>query len=121
MCPLFTPDFSEAAEDLAPGTYQVRITNCEEKTSQAGNTYLKWTLDTINEQDPKNNGRKLWHNTMLSGKGVIMLKRFWDAATDGADMGTQFDSEQLLGKELSVTIDKNEKGYAEVKAVKSIQ
>lgn len=119
--PLYTPDFSETAEDITPGEYQVRITGVTEKTSQAGNTYLKWTLDTINEQDPKNNGRKMWHNTMLSGKGVIMLKRFWDAATGGADMGDQFDSEQLLGKELSVTINLNDRGYTEVKAVKAIQ
>ena len=118
---LYTPDFTEAAEDIKPGEYQVRITGCDEKTSKAGNTYLKWTLETTNESDPKNNGRKMWHNTMLSGKGVIMLKRFWDAATGGAEMGDQIDTEQLIGKELSVTVDLNDNGYAEVKGVKPIQ
>lgn len=118
---LYTPDFTEAPEDIQPGTYQVRITGCEEKTSQAGAKYLRWKLETINEADPKNNGRVLWNSTMLSGKGVIMLKRFWDAATNGADMGNQFDSEQLLGKELTVTVDMNDRGYAEVKSVKAIQ
>ena len=118
---LITPDFSEASEDISAGDYQVRITAVEEKTSQKGAKYLRWELSTINETEPKNNGRKVWHSTMLSGKGVTMLKRFWDAATGGAEMGDQFDTEQLLGKELAITVVLNNEGYTDVKAVRAIQ
>ena len=48
---LYKPDFSEAPEDITPGTYQCRITGCEEKTAQSGATYLRWRLETINEAD----------------------------------------------------------------------
>ena len=117
---LITPDFSEVAEEITPGEYQVRITSMEEKTSKAGSTYLMWKLDTINESEPKNNGRSVFLNTMTSGKGAFMIKRLWDAATGGETMGDSFDSEQLFGKELSIVTAISSQGYTEIKSMKAI-
>jgi hypothetical protein len=36
-------------------------------------------------------------------------------------MGDSFDSEQLMGRELSITTDTNDRGYTEVKSMKAIQ
>jgi hypothetical protein len=118
---LITPDFSEVAEEITPGEYQVRITSMEEKTSKHGATYLMWKLDTINSPEPKNNGRAIFLNTMTSGKGAFMIKRLWDAATNGSEMGESFDSEALFGRELSVVTDKTDQGYTEIKSMKAIQ
>ncbi len=118
---LITPSFTEVADDIKPGTYKVRVTGVESKTSQKGDTYLKWELSTFAEEDPKNEGRKMWHSTMISGKGAFMFKRFWNAATGGEDVPAQVDTEMLIGKEMEVVTATNDRGYTEVKATRTIQ
>lgn len=118
---LIKPDFSEIAEEITPGEYRVRITNATDGTYKTGTQYIKWTMETFGETDPKNEGRKIFYNTPIAGKGAFMIKRLWDAATGGAAMGETFDTTQLFGKELSVVLTLNENGYTEVKAVKAIQ
>ena len=117
---LVTPDFTESQDPIEAGEYTMRVTGVEEKTSQAGAKYLSWTLETFNEQDPKNNGRKHWHITMLEGRGAGMLKQFYTACTNEALEGA-FDTEQLIGRELAVVINVDDEGRARTKAVKPIQ
>lgn len=117
---LVNPDFSETQDPIEPGEYKVRITGCEQKTSRNDQPYLRWELTTFASANPKNDGRKMWHTTMLAGRGAGMLKAFYKAATT-EDLESNFDTEQLVGRELSVIVDLDDRGYTNVKAVKPIQ
>ena len=117
---LVSPDFSEAQESITPGEYKVRITNCEQKTSKKDTPYLRWELTTFGSENPKNDGRKIWHSTMLAGKGAGMLKQFYTACT-GETLEGNFDTEQLFGKEVVVVVDLTDQGYTNVKGIKQIQ
>ena len=119
---LVTPDFSEVAEDIEPGQYNVRIVKGEIGESKAGAKLIKWTYETFGDEDPKNEGRKIFDQTMIEGKGAFMVKRLWTAATGGEPMPANgFDTEQLLGKEMQVVVIKNDRGYTEVKSLRSMQ
>ncbi len=125
MAPQITPDFSEAA-GLKPGTYDARITSGEVKTSKNNNTYVKWQLTTISA-DPKFADQVVYHNTMTTGRGAGMLQSFFKAAM-GEELGSgqAFDTEQLLGREVNITVveGKDQQGnptsWPEIKAVKAI-
>lgn len=124
---IIVPDFSETQDQVEAGSYSCRIVEgvLEEwpaKDDRGPLPYVKWTLETFNETDSKNNGRRILHKTPIVGKGAFRLQLFYKAAM-GQDLGGEFDSEMLLGKELKVTVvdgmDKqgNPTGYPEVKAV----
>jgi hypothetical protein len=122
-----TPDFSEAVEQntvVAPGLYKARVEAVEQKTSKAGNNYLQWTMGIFGAEgdQARFNNHKLWHNTMLSGKGAGILKDFLTATIGEA---RQFQTDEVLGKEVSVmvknTVMENGNPRAEVGSVKKLQ
>lgn len=129
--PLITPDFSESSD--APwqeGIYNARIEEATVKTSQKGNQYVRWTMSVFGAEGDyaKFNNRKVWHNTMLSGRGAGMLKKFIKAATgEVLAEGQGLDTDALIGREVALTItqgfdqDGNVSDYPEVKAVNSVQ
>lgn len=124
---LIKPNFDELAE-VTPGTYTVVIKDCEVKESKKGATYLKWTLETINCDEPKNNGQNIWTNTMISGRGAFRFKELYSAATgEEYDSTEQFDTDMLLSKELNVTVEDgkdqqgNKTNYPEVKTFSTAQ
>lgn len=124
---LVTPDFSESTDGpIMPGDYAARILKAEVKTSQAGNTYVKWELGLFNCDGDyaKYNDRKVWHNTMLTGRGAGMFKKFVKAATGEAPAeGRGFDTDTMIGREIRVTLaerldqDGTVSDYPDVKAV----
>lgn len=123
---LITPDFSEIQDTVTPGTYKVRVKKSEVKEWPNGGTYVNWELETFGEPESKNNGRRIFHKTATSGKGAFMLQQFYRAAT-GTALSGQFDTEQLMGKELAVEVvdgvnrqTGEPTGYTEVKRVKSV-
>lgn len=125
---LLKPDFSEVQENVTAGTYKVRITGAktgEWNTANGTTPFVNWEMQTFGEEEAKNNGRRIFNKTPVTGKGAFRLQQFYKAATK-ADLRGEFDTEQLLGKELMVTvvdgIDKegNPTGYTEVKACKPI-
>lgn len=126
---LITPNFDEVQDQVSPGTYKVRIKKGEVKKwndDDPSSTYINWELETFGETEPKNNGRRIYHKTSVSGKGAFVLQQFYRAATGTALTGP-FDTEQLMGKELAVEVidGVNRKtgeptGYIEVKRVKAI-
>ena len=124
---MISPDFSEATEfELVPeGIFNTRITKTEVKTSQAGNQYVNWTLDIFGAEGEyeKVNNQKIWHITMCSGKASGMLKKFVKAVT-GEDPVPSFDTDDLLGREVEVTIahrvDQQGEKRASVKAVRAL-
>ena len=126
MCPMIQPDFSEAADGVAPGTYSANIVKHEMKESRAGAKFIRWQLTVFNAAESKYNGQSVWTNTMLSGKGAIMLQRLHQAAL-GTKIEGSFDPDALLGKPVSITVtdgvdrETGEKtGFAEVKTVKAL-
>lgn len=121
---LVQPDFSEIQDEVTPGTYKVRIVKAEQREWSPGKPYLNWELETWGETDAKNNGRRIFHKTSLTGKGVFMLQRMYRAAT-GEVLTGAFDTEQLYGKNLEVEIvdgvnrqTGEATGYTEVKSVR---
>ena len=124
---LITPDMSAVKEDVEPGEYHVRVTKSElgewiGKDGKPNTKYIKWELETMNEAEAKNNGRRIWHVTPYTGGGAFRLSNFFKAATGEAlpKENPQFDTEMIIGRELLVACDVNAKGYVEVKAEKSI-
>ncbi len=126
---LISPDFSETIQPLPVGEYKARVVDSEIKQSKAGNTYVKWTMETFGDDNPKSNSRKIFHNTPATGGGAFRLAEFYTAATGGtklaADAG-DFDTEQLHTKELLVVmgeaVDQNGsvRAFPEVKSVRAI-
>jgi hypothetical protein len=117
------PDLSESIEGVKPGQYQAMTKKCELKESRAGAKYLKWELEITNH--PEVSGRKLWTNTMLSGKGAFRLQELYLAAT-GETLpkdNAEFDTEQIIGQTIGVQVvdgvdqQGQPSGFPEVKKV----
>lgn len=115
---LVTPNFDEVQDSVDAGEYAVRVVGAEhgewEKDGRK-TPYVNWSMDTFNEQDPKNNGRRVFDRTPIAGKGAFRLQNFYRAATGEALKGP-FETEQLIGRELKITVAINDKGYTEVKS-----
>lgn len=123
---LVTPDFSTAQDAVEPGIYSVRIVDSKFETwkgkdGKKDTTVVAWTMETFNESEPKNNGRKIFYRTPIEGSMANRLKSFFKAAMH-EDIAGAFDRTMLHGRELEVTIgqQKNDPQYTEVKAVKAI-
>jgi len=123
---LITPDFSEIQDAISPGTYKVMVKKGEIKEWSGGSKYINWELETFGETEPKNNGRRIFHKTAISGKGAFLLQQFYRAAC-GTNLTGNFDTEQLVGKQLAVEVvdginrqTGEPTGYTEVKRVKGL-
>lgn len=121
---LVTPDFTEIAEDITAGTYKVVVKKGDIKEWPNGGKYVNWELETTGEANPKNNGRRIFDKTPISGKGAFRLQRFYKAATGQALTGG-FDTEQLAGKMMLVEVvdgvrDGQPTGYTEVKSYRPL-
>lgn len=123
---LINPDFSDIQDQVSPGTYRVRVKKGDVKEWPNGGLYINWEMETFGEAETKNNGRRIFHKTATSGKGAFMLQQLYRAACGTALTG-QFDTEQLIGKEVAVEIvdgvnrqTGEPTGYTEVKRVKPI-
>lgn len=122
-----TPDFTEAQEktQIPAGVYNVRVDSCEQKTSQKGAKYLSWKLVIFGAEGTyaKQNNRPVFLTTMTSGPGAGILQTFIKATL--GTVGASFNTDDLLGKELQVTLVDRVKpdgtpGWPEVKAMKAI-
>lgn len=124
---LIKPDFSEVADAVTPGVYMVIVKKGDLKssTTQSGDTweYINWEMETVGETDPKNNGRRIYMKTPISGKGAFRLQELYRAATSAALTGS-FDTEQLVGKTVKIEVvdgvnrqTGEPTGYTEVKKV----
>lgn len=111
-----TPNFDEAvevaSEPMPVGAYNARITALEQKTSQAGNAYLKakFTVFGAEGELQKYNNWPIFGNFMLSGKGAGNTKMLLKAIF-GEEIPASIQSEDLMGKEVVVSI-KYEKDQA---------
>lgn len=124
---LIMPDFSEVRPPVEDGVYQVVIaeSKVDKWTGKEGKKdtyYIGWTFDTINEKDEKNNGRKIFHNTPITGPGAFKLQDLYKAAMGEECPKTGFDRVMLHGLKLEVTYgrQKNNPEYGEVKSIKRL-
>lgn len=128
---LVVPDFSDVKDAVEAGIYKVQIIDAKLDSWQGKNgkpdtQYINWTLETFDEENPKNNGRRIWHKTPTMGGGAFRLQEFWKAATGVSIPAEGFDPSSVFGNQLEVTVidgtDKqgNFTGYTEVKTVKPI-
>ena len=128
-----TPNMEEAVDfsALPAGQYKVRITGDEVKTAKkSGAPYVAWKMTVFGAEGEAEqyNGRVLFHNTMLSGKGAGGFRSLWMAVnniTDVSEVPTALDcdTEDFLSKEVFVTVGQREyegNTMNEVKAVAPI-
>lgn len=117
MCPLIETDFSEAVDKLPTGEYAVRVVGSEVKTGKTSNEpYISWTLETFGRDNDSLNGRKIWHTTPVRGKGAGILRSFLTAV--GVEVKDQFDTTDIHGNELIVSIAEDDQGFMKVKSTK---
>lgn len=121
------PDFSECADRVGEGIYKCRVIDSKidkwtGKDGKPDTPYIGWTLETYGEAESKNNGRKVFHNTPVLGKGAFRLRDFYRAAMGEDCPATGFDRAMLHGRELEITIAKQKDNpeYTEIKAVKAV-
>lgn len=123
---LVMPNFDNVQDRVGEGIYKARIIDSKVDTwtgkdGKPNTTYIGWALETFNETEEKNNGRRIFHNTPIEGPGAFKLQDFYRAAT-GMECTGSFDRTILYGTEVELTIgpQKNRPEYTEVKAVKPI-
>jgi hypothetical protein len=129
---LITPDLSQAVEvnddtTIPNGVYKVRVESGEVKQTQAGEQRISWKLSIFGAEGEltRFNNWKVYHSTMISGKGAGMLKQFYKACA-GRDLTGSFELEELYGKEVQVTVvnktnaDGTVSKYPDVKGIKPL-
>ena len=121
---LVSPDFTDIAEEISAGEYRGIIKKGELKEWPNGGAYVNWEIETVGDASSKNNGRRIFHKTSTSGKGAFMLQQIYKAAT-GEPLTGKFDTEQLVGKTVALTMvdgvrNGEPTGYVEVKRVKAV-
>jgi hypothetical protein len=123
-----TPNFDEAVsfENVEPGVYNARIDKVEPKTSKAGTPYLQWGMVIFGATGAmeKFNNRRISTMTMMEGKGAGRLQELLKATVGLPEKGQGFDTDALLGKEVTVTLVKSIKpdgseGWPDVKSIKA--
>lgn len=100
--PKVSPDFSEEMTPNQPGIYLCKIISAEAKTSQAGNLYISWKLQTVH-------GRTVFHSTPITGRGAGMFKHFVHCAGDKDYNGGDYDTDELIGQMVSMDLDVEQK------------
>ena len=99
---LVEPDLTEVTSPVPPGTYKTEIMSAEAKEWSTGTKYIAWGLQIF--EDEKFGGRKINHTTPIMGKGAFLLQNFYTAATGEALAKGSFDTDQLISKEVVVTL-----------------
>ena len=123
---LVEPNFDEVSSPVVAGDYAVAISSAEAGEYQSGLKYINWTLETVNSADPKDNGRKIFYKTPITGKAAFLLQNLYVAAVGEVPSGA-FNTEQLISRQIHVTLvdgmnraTGEPTGYTEVKAVRKI-
>lgn len=109
---LVDPDFSEAVKPNVPGIYLCKIVEGYLKLAHnTGNQYIAWKLLTFPE------GRIVFHNTPITGKGAGMFKHLVHSAGDVLYESGGYDTDKLLGKYVKMNLVLDESNYFKVKTI----
>ncbi len=122
--PKLTIDATEATsfEPIPSGTYDARISTIKEpRTSAKGTEYIPIGFEVV---DGDYEGRWIWSNFMLSGKGVGITLDFINKALgteySAADEEFDFDFDDLIGAEVQLVTALEEYEGQEREQVKRI-
>lgn len=123
---LIKPDWTEETTPVQPGVYSARIKDCEVKTGKdSGKPYGNWKLELYGS--PEVNNRVIFMSTPFGGKGIFRLGELYKAATgQEIDKNAQFDTDMLIGKEVTVTLvegkdqNGNARSFPDVKSVSAL-
>lgn len=126
---LITPDFTQAQDQVEPGIFHSRIvkvttTEWAAKDDRPATPVLKWELETFNEAEPKNNGRKIFLQTAIGGKYLSKFENLYFAAMgEKYKRGTAFDAQMLMGREVELTLvqQKTNADFTDVASIKPIK
>lgn len=122
---LVSPDLSQVKDEVSPGRYQGIIKNAQPGEWQSGTKYVNWEIETVGEADPKNNGRRIFLKTPVSGGGAFRLQQLYKAAT-GKALAGEFDTNQLMGCKVEVEVvdgvgkDGQPTGFTDVARVRPV-
>ena len=92
-------------EPLPPDTYIVIVTSCQIKESSTGNPMVSLEAEVAEHEEY--NGRKLFWNISLVEKAAGILKGFLVAANVPIS-GNDFNTEDIMGQILKVTVTQEE-------------
>ncbi len=119
-----TPDLSQAVGSVPAGIYVTLVQEVEQRNSKAGNPYLNWKLQVVENAEDKFNGSIIYHSTPYTGKGAGIFENFWKACTGEAlPAGEAIDPEVMLGRNIKTTVVEgvdqqgNPTGFPKVKSV----
>ena len=124
-----TPNMDEAVDfsTIPPGTFKMRITGDEVKTTAKGDPMVSWKLTIFGAEGDADqyNGRVVFHNTMLAGKGSGSFRSLWMAVNNVANVADvpntlDCDTEDFLGKEVLATLGIREYQGSEFNEIKSV-
>ena len=105
--PVEVGDFEEALETankiLVPGVYRTRIVKATHGQGPKSQ-YLMWQLETLDCQDPEDNGQMLFYITPIEGRGFNIFTDFCQALGvkwEGRQITPEF-AESVYGLEVNV-------------------
>lgn len=101
---IFIPDLSkvEGRVTVPEGDYRVKVDEITEHEGNVAN-YYKWSFEII-EGDYK--GKKLFYNTSLAEQSLWNLRSLLESlGIDDFDGDMELDLEDLIGRELMVTVE----------------
>lgn len=125
MSPLINVPSSDSSptekQPIPPGEYSVRIIELKETKTQKGVPQLQWKLE-IQSGHPSFHGRWLSYWTGFSSGGLNALVHLLQCAGLDAYTSGPFNSDDVIGKMINVTLESNfrdgvESQYPKVMAV----
>lgn len=89
---------------LPDGIYRIRVTETEDRTSQAGNAYVNLTCEVLDDMG-KSTDVVIWHTLTMTPKARFMVGKFMDAI--GAPTTGTMNSRSLKGKQFWAQVGKD--------------
>lgn len=91
---------------LPDGIYLCRVTETEDRTSQAGNPYVNLTCEVLDDMGRPTEAI-LWHTLTMTPKARFMVSKFLDAIGAPKTEGGSLNSRSLKGKRFWAEIGKD--------------
>lgn len=91
----------ESYTKMSEGIHRVKIVNCEDKTTQAGDDMIVMTFEAINGPDK---GSRVFDNFVLTDKALWKLKQLLKALGVKCEGKIALDTDKLIGKQVDAEI-----------------